>query len=95
MIRRCRAVVLPEPQFSVTDGFVTTIWRKIGVATRVTGEVRGEIERLVLVIRGSMKRTEIQDALDLRHENYFREAYLIPALQANYIEMTIPLLRKL
>lgn len=26
MIRRCREIGLPEPQFSVSDGFVTTIW---------------------------------------------------------------------
>lgn len=83
MIRRCREAGLPEPEFSVSDGFVTMIRRK---AVEVTGEVR----RLVLVLRGEMKRTEIQAALDLRHENYFREAYLLPALQAGYVEMTIP-----
>ncbi len=37
-----------------------------------------------------MKRTDIQEALALRNENYFREAYLIPALTAGMIEMTIP-----
>lgn len=41
-------------------------------------------------MHGEMKRTEIQSALGLRHEDYFREAYLIPALQANCIAMTIP-----
>jgi len=91
MIRRCREVGLPEPQFSISDGFVTTIWRKIRVASsQVTGEVTGEVERVVLVIQGEMKRVEIQSALGLRHEDYFREAYLIPALQANCITMTIP-----
>ncbi|MFV9691714.1 MAG: Fic family protein, partial [Desulfobacteria bacterium] len=37
-----------------------------------------------------MKRTDIQEALALRHEDYFREAYLIPAITAGMIEMTIP-----
>ena len=37
-----------------------------------------------------MKRTAIQQALRLRHEDYFREAYLIPALAGGFIEMTIP-----
>ena len=27
MIRRCVAAGLPEPEFAVTDGFVTTVWR--------------------------------------------------------------------
>ena len=37
-----------------------------------------------------MKRTDIHEALAPRHEDYFREAYLIPALTAGMIEMTIP-----
>jgi hypothetical protein len=44
----------------------------------------------VLVVQGEMKRTEIQAALGLRHEDYFRDAYLLPALQAGYLEMTVP-----
>jgi ATP-dependent DNA helicase RecG len=39
---------------------------------------------------GEMKRKEIQSALGLKHEDYFREAYLIPAIKAGFIEMTIP-----
>ncbi len=56
----------------------------------VTGEVAGEVQRLLKVLVGEMKRTDIQEALALRHEDYFREAYLIPALTAGMIEMTIP-----
>ena len=44
----------------------------------------------MLVIQGEMKRTAIQAALRLRHEDYFREAYLVPAIDAGYVEMTIP-----
>jgi ATP-dependent DNA helicase RecG len=39
---------------------------------------------------GEMKRKELQSALGLKHEDYFREAYLIPTLKAGFIEMTIP-----
>lgn len=87
MIRRCHEVGLPEPLFSISDGFVATIWRKTREASN---QVTGEVERVILVIRGEMKRVEIQNALGLRHEDYFREAYLVPALQANCIAMTIP-----
>ena len=87
MIRRCREVGLREPEFAVADGFVTTIWRKPG---EVTGEVTGEVERVVLVLEGEMRRAEIQEALGLRHEDYFREAYLTPALQADCVAMTLP-----
>ncbi|MFV1951768.1 MAG: Fic family protein [Nitrospinota bacterium] len=57
---------------------------------RPAGEVTGEVERLLRVLHGEMKRVELQKALDLRHEDYFREAYLVPALDAGLVEMTIP-----
>jgi len=34
MIQRCREAGLPEPEFALTDGFVTTIRRKTGEVTR-------------------------------------------------------------
>lgn len=94
MIRRCRSVGLDEPEFALTDGFVVTLRRKPELAFKavggLTGEVTGEVQRLLSVLVGEMKRTDIQEALALRHEDYFREAYLIPALTAGMIEMTIP-----
>ncbi len=56
----------------------------------VTGEVTGEVERLVLAVNGTMTRRELQAALDLKHEDHFRAAYLTPALEDGIIEMTIP-----
>lgn len=35
MIRRCVAAGLPEPEFAVTDGFVTTVWRASAIAREV------------------------------------------------------------
>ena len=37
-----------------------------------------------------MNRRQIQEALGLKHEDHFRKTYLLPALQAGLIEMTIP-----
>ena len=58
MIERCRASGLAEPEFSVSDGFVTTIYRKPAHAAstgEVTGvvarEVTGEVGRLLAVIK--------------------------------------------
>jgi ATP-dependent DNA helicase RecG len=56
----------------------------------VTGEVTGEVLKLLHTIKGEMKRAKIQQLLGLRNENHFREAYLLPALNAELIEMTIP-----
>lgn len=90
MIKRCRIVGLDEPEFALTDGFVVTIRRKPDLAFKAVGGITGEVQRLLKVLVGEMKRTDIQEALALRHEDYFREAYLIPALTAGMIEMTIP-----
>ena len=78
---------MPEPEFALSDGFIVSIRRGAG---EVTGEVAGEVMRLLRVMKGSMKRSELQEALQLRHEEYFREAYLVPAMTDGFIEMTIP-----
>jgi len=57
---------------------------------KATGEVTGEVERLILILHGEMTRQQIQDLLTLKHENYFRSAYLLPALASGLIEMTQP-----
>ena len=104
-IRRIRdeasAQDCPEPQFEA-NSFVTVTFRpnpKVRaeteerpmdrVAGEVTGEVTGEV-RLLRVLSGEMTRQRLQEALGLKHENHFREAYLIPALRSGLIEMTIP-----
>ena len=76
-----------DPEFAVSDGFTVRIRRKAGEAT---GEATGEVIRLLHVLIGEMKRAELQESLQLRHEDYFREAYLVPALKTGLIEMTIP-----
>jgi len=37
-----------------------------------------------------MKRGEIQDALGLKGEDHFRNAYLKPAIEKGWVEMTQP-----
>jgi ATP-dependent DNA helicase RecG len=61
-----------------------------------TGQVPGryrasrEIDRIVIVLEGEMKRSQLQDRLELRHRDSFVENYLQPALDQGLIEMTIP-----
>ena len=59
------------------------------VAPEVAGEVAPEV-RLLRVLSGEMTRLDIQEALGLKHKDHFRKSYLLPALQAGLIEMTIP-----
>lgn len=98
MIRLCKEAGLNEPEFKQEDVFKTIIWRS-GQATgqvtgeaggEVTGEVTEEIRRVVIVLQGEMKRAEIQETLQLRHDDYFRTNYIIPALDSGCIEMKYP-----
>jgi ATP-dependent DNA helicase RecG len=83
-----------NPRIIGAQGACLTIRRKPELAFKavggITGEVTGEVKKLLAVMVGEIKRADIQKALALRHEDYFREAYLIPALTARVIEMTIP-----
>jgi len=56
----------------------------------VTGEVTEAIRRIVLILKGEMKRVEIQNELQMRHDDFFRTNYIIPAIEAGMIEMTNP-----
>lgn len=99
MIRRCHEAGLQDVGFSISDGFTTTIYRKARQVTdqvtdqvtgEVAGEVAGEVTKLVTVCHNSMTRKTLQLALSLKGEANFRDLYLTPALEAGYIEMTIP-----
>jgi ATP-dependent DNA helicase RecG len=69
---------------------VTVTFRVPEVTGEVTEEVTGEVVRMLQVIEGEMKRSEIQERLGLKHEEHFRKSYLLPALELGVIEMTIP-----
>ena len=73
------------------EGSTDQVTAQVEDATaQVAGEVHHLAARLLGVMSGEMSRQGIQDALGLRHRNYFRKAYLHPALRAGLIQMTIP-----
>ena len=56
-------------------------------------QVAPEVRRLLSHLRGEMSRRArraLQDAMGLKDDDHFREAYLLPALAAGLVEMTIP-----
>ena len=57
--------------------------------TAAAGEIAAVV-RLLRAISGDVTRQHLQEALGLKHEDHFRNAYLQPALRAGLIEMTIP-----
>jgi len=98
MLVKCKEKGLREIEFIQDDVFKTIIWRNGAFAGQfsgeltgeVTGEVSGEVKRVVSVLTKPMKRSEIQKILQLRHDDYFRLNYIIPALKARFIELLYP-----
>ena len=86
----------PPPVFETDDeraAFVIRLPVHAGAlvaADQVTGVVTGEVERLLRALNGEMSRKELQQALGLKHEEHFRDAYLVPALRAGLVGMTWP-----
>ena len=60
------------------------------VAGEVTGEVTGEVKKLLMACREATSRTALQKILRLTGADNFRRLYLVPALEAGLIEMTLP-----
>ena len=58
-------------------------------APQATPQVTPEV-RLLKVVRGEMGRRALQSALRLTDTRHFRRSYLTPALEAGWIEMTLP-----
>ena len=60
-------------------------------AVTITDQVTREVAKLLAVAAHSEQtRSALQAALGLKHTPHFRKAYLLPALEAGYLEMTLP-----
>jgi ATP-dependent DNA helicase RecG len=89
ILKAFRDYGLPDPKFEeVTRGFRVTVYCH---RTKIEkGKVAGEVRRLLSLCREPISRRELMVKLGLRHEDHFRKAYLIPALEAELIERTVP-----
>lgn len=57
---------------------------------QVTMEVTIEVARLLNAMKGDMARASVQEVMGLKNADHFRKAYLLPALSAGMVEMTLP-----
>ena len=57
---------------------------------QVSPQVTPQVKALLGALQGEMSRNELMNALDLSDRKSFRERYLLPALKAGLIEMTLP-----
>ena len=99
----CEKNGIPAPKLSYDS---SGLWIEFGLGTlsliqpveqvteqvteQVDHDLADEIKRLLLVITGDKKQSEIINALGLKNKNNFRRRYLNPAVDAGLVEMTIP-----
>ncbi|TVR06436.1 MAG: hypothetical protein EA403_00815 [Spirochaetaceae bacterium] len=75
---------------TLSESQITAI---IDTVTASTPEVEQEVTpevRLLSALAGEMTRQQLKETLGLKDDEHFRKAYLLPALDAGLIEMTIP-----
>jgi len=100
MALKDRLLIHQSAQKTVSEEITTSVTGEAtGEATgEVTGEPTGEVteyvteevKRVIIALHGEMKRSEIQQRLELKHDDFFRKQYIIPALSLGYIDMTYP-----
>lgn len=102
MVRIAGEVGLKEPDFVQEDTFKAILYRpgtdQVPTKYRpssdqVPQELSSsivEVRNLVTTLEGEMSRTEIQDALGLKHKGNFRVNYIDPALEHGFIELKYP-----
>lgn len=83
-----------KESFRFMDNFTRMTFptlEKIAEGTeQVTPQVTPQVKSLLKGFTGEHNRIELQEQLNLSDRKYFRENYLLPALDAQFIEMTIP-----
>lgn len=94
ILRLCEEAHLLEPIFDLEEGFKVTIWRPNAVKKNFTGQATGQVKegirRVIYVVDGELNASDIMNILDLKHREYFRDTYLLPAIEEGYITLTIP-----
>lgn len=91
ILRACQERGLPQPRWNSEENVgVTLTFFAPEVPQEVTPEVPQEVVRMLRVFKGDMRRQDVQRLLKLKDNEHFRQAYLVPAIRANLIEMTLP-----
>ena len=102
MLKAMQANGSPPPVFETDDDRISCLVRlpvhPLAPGPEVTGQVTGqvtmevtmEVAALLRVVRGEMTRQELQQAMGLKNADHFRKAYVLPALSAGVLEMTLP-----
>ncbi len=81
----------PTPVWALEPGgWWVTFTYSAEAAEQVTPQVTPQVEQLIQALQGEATREALMAQLGLRDREHFRTSYLMPALAANLIEMTVP-----
>ena len=83
IIKECRKAGLPAPTWVSSENLGVTI-------TFTAPQVTPQALRLTALLDYEMSAAELMEALHIKDRKHFRETYLIPAMDGDFIEMTIP-----
>jgi len=90
----CTERGLPLPQWSVSEqGVRLTFFASPGAqqpAKEDTHKLHREFKRMLDAFTGDMSRRELQKILGMKDDEYFRTAFLKPAIEQKLISWTIP-----
>lgn len=76
--------------FRFSDNFLRVIFPSSEVVSSNAPQVTPQVRKLVNVLSGELSRSEIQILLNLLDRENFRINYLLPAIEDEFIELTIP-----
>ena len=79
--------LVDEPEINQLGAVV---WRKVASTEAATPQVAPQVLAMLAAMTGEHARQELMTLLGLSDRKHFVEAYLMPALQAELVEMTIP-----
>ena len=83
----CRDNANPAPVWEEQTGSVLVTFRP---APGFTPQVTPEVAKILPLCAIPKSKRELQEAISIRDEKHFREAYLRPAIEAGLLERTIP-----
>jgi hypothetical protein len=77
-------------EFPIHPVFAEALKTTPDVTMEVTMDVTMEVKRLLNIMTGEHSHRELQKMLGLKNADHFRKAYLLSAIEAGVVEMTLP-----
>ena len=85
ILAACKNASLPRPELENFQGGFRIVFKQVA-----TPQVTPQVEQLLHVLQSESTRERLMVQLGLRDREHFRAGYLVPAVEAGLVEMTLP-----